>query len=254
MCFYTILDNLFSMLRGLLTPVIAGIAVYIAYQQYKTNRDKVRLDLYNKRFKVFDSLKTLLGHIGQQGNVKLEQVYEFMTATKEAVFLFEEDISTYLDTISQKAFDLRSENMKLEKLPVGEERSAKVDETSELCSWLVKQSEVAVDKFNKYLKFEQKLGVKAVNWKRGLKRSTWAVSVVVGLLTTEPIVRPFVESFVGIYRNALGETLGTMIGLPTLFLIGIAPGFLGTWITYWIVWRIAQGFRDKEPRDEQDNK
>jgi hypothetical protein len=228
--------------------------VYIAYQQYKTNRDKLRLDLYNKRYKVFDSLKTLLGHIAQQLNVKHKQVYEFKIKTKEAVFLFEEDITTYLDTISQKALDLWADHEKLKNLPVGEERSAKVDETSELFSWLMKQSEVAVDKFNKYLKFEQKLSVKAVNWKRGLKRSTWAVSVFVGLLTTEPIVRPFGESFVGIYRNALGEALGTMIGLPTLFLIGIVPGFLVTWITYWIVWRIAQGFRDKEPRDEQDNK
>lgn len=242
------------MLQGLLTPVIAGIAVYIAYQQYKTNRDKLRLDLYNKRYKVFDSLKTLLGHIAQQLNVKHEQVYEFKIATKEAAFLFEEDILTYLDNVSKKALDLWADHEKLENLPVGEERSAKVDETSELFSWLMKQSEVAVDKFNKYLKFEQKLSVKAVNWKRGLKRSTWAVSLFVGLLTTGPVVGPFVESFVEMYRNTLGGTLGKIIGLPLLLIIGIAPGFFGTWIIYWIVWKIVEGFRGKEPKNWQNNK
>ncbi|RYX79946.1 hypothetical protein EON83_30625 [bacterium] len=41
-----------------ITPVITAVIVaYIAYQQFKTNKQKLRLDLYNKRFNVYD--KTL---------------------------------------------------------------------------------------------------------------------------------------------------------------------------------------------------
>lgn len=63
------MKELIEVFSGLLQPTIAIIAVYIAYQQYKTGRDRVRLDLYDKRFMVFDGLMDLLAHIMREGNV-----------------------------------------------------------------------------------------------------------------------------------------------------------------------------------------
>jgi hypothetical protein len=37
-----------------LTPVVAILTVYIAYQQYQTNMSKLRLDLYDRRRKVLE--------------------------------------------------------------------------------------------------------------------------------------------------------------------------------------------------------
>lgn len=178
-----ILDIVLRIFQGLLMPVIAGIAVYIAFQQHKTNRDKLRLDLYNKRYELFHSLMTLLARILQQGNVKDEQVTEFSRATKEAVFLFDEGLSTYLETIRKKALDLWAAEEGMKPLPVGKERSAKVAEVRELYDWFTKQFEVAIDKFNKYLKFKQKLEGKDMNWKRGFRRITLVLAIVVGLLS-----------------------------------------------------------------------
>jgi len=53
--------------NALLTPVIAGVVAYIAYQQHKTNRDRLRLDLYDRRLKVFEGLMVLLSIIFQKG-------------------------------------------------------------------------------------------------------------------------------------------------------------------------------------------
>lgn len=33
--------------------IIAGIVAYIAYQQYEINRQKLKLDLYDRRFKIY---------------------------------------------------------------------------------------------------------------------------------------------------------------------------------------------------------
>lgn len=161
--------------------VIAAIVAYIAWQQHKTNRDKLRLDLYNKRYEVFSSLKILLAHILHQRSIELEQVNEFTRATKEAVFLFDEDIKTYLETIRKKALELWEIKETMKPLPKGDERGAKAREITMLHGWLRKQNKVAIDKFGKYLKFEQNLEGKTMNWKRGFKRIVLVLAVFIAL-------------------------------------------------------------------------
>jgi hypothetical protein len=57
--------------------MIAILAVWIACQQHKTSRYKLRLDLYDKRFNVFHKLISLVSSVVQQGNVTDEQLNEF---------------------------------------------------------------------------------------------------------------------------------------------------------------------------------
>ena len=231
------LDIVLRIFQGLLMPVIAGVVAYIAYQQHKTNRDKLRLDLYNKRYEVFHSLAALLARILQQGNVKYEQVTEFSRATKEAVFLFDEGIETYLETIRKKALDLWAAEETMKPLPVGKERSAKVAEVRELCDWFTKQFEVAIDKFNKYLQFKQKLEGRAMHWKRGFKRIAWVLSVV---------------GF--IFWVGLDTYLLFTEGWDPDFWIVLAFGvltFIAVWVVYYAGLYIVKGFCDDKPIDEQ---
>jgi len=256
----SILDVVLRIFQGLLTPVIAIIAVYIAYQQHKTNRDKLRLDLYNKRYEVFHSLMTLLARILQQGNVKDEQVTEFSRATKEAVFLFDEGISTYLETIRKKALDLWATEENMKPLPVGKERTAKVAEVRELCDWFTKQFEVAIDKFNKYLKFKQKLKVKAMNWERGFKRLTWILSVIVGLLCCVwPCWVYYHDTFIVAEGKFRFEHIGSLV-LPCLLCFAIGWSFV--WVVYGITrWGIipivlwgTKGFEATSQKVSKNNK
>ena len=161
--------------------VIAAIVAYIAWQQHKTNRDKLRLNLYNKRYEVFYSLMVLLSRISQQLNIKLEQIDEFSRATKEAVFLFDEGIETYLETIRKKALDLWATKTELEGLPKGDARSAKARAITKLSGWFRKQHDVAIDKFGKYLKFKNQLKGKAMNWKRGFRRIAFVLALAVAI-------------------------------------------------------------------------
>ncbi|MCH7557762.1 MAG: hypothetical protein IIB56_09940 [Planctomycetes bacterium] len=141
---------------GFLTPTIAILAVYIAWQQHKTNTDKLRLNLYDRRNRVFDGLMNLLGHIGQQRDVTDQQLYQFYAATNQSEFLFGEgNISEYLEEIRKKAIDLQYLEKRIKDQRLSQEERKKVVENSrKVFDWLEKQFEVSKNKFRKFLSFK----------------------------------------------------------------------------------------------------
>ncbi|MCX5674717.1 MAG: hypothetical protein NTX87_06890, partial [Planctomycetota bacterium] len=85
MCFTS---EILPTLNGLLTPVIAIIAAYIAIQQYKTGRAQYRLNLYDKRFAVFKATQSFLRDIAKNARVTDDSSAEkFWSAVDDAQFL-----------------------------------------------------------------------------------------------------------------------------------------------------------------------
>jgi hypothetical protein len=76
----------FWYLQGSLTLVIAVITVHIARQQWKTNAQKIKLDLFERRFRVFEARRGTIGQMYTSG-VKDKELVEFLTKTVEAGFL-----------------------------------------------------------------------------------------------------------------------------------------------------------------------
>jgi hypothetical protein len=68
------MEEFINLSSALLTPLIALIALWIAYQQMKSNRDKVRLDLFEKRMKIFLIVRESLGTILADGSSKEYQL------------------------------------------------------------------------------------------------------------------------------------------------------------------------------------
>lgn len=79
-----------------------------------------------------------------------------------------------------------------------------------------------------------------VNWKRGVKRITWFLAVIGGVMTAF-LICPYWDVF-------FGEEFGLPLGTPLLVLFGMAPGFLVTWIIYWVARWIIRGFRVDTPK------
>ncbi|MFC1739278.1 hypothetical protein ACFL1G_09555 [Planctomycetota bacterium] len=52
--------------------IIAAIVAYIAWQQYKIERDKLRLAFYDRRLKIYQSLMDLFPAIARRGEVNEE--------------------------------------------------------------------------------------------------------------------------------------------------------------------------------------
>jgi hypothetical protein len=132
-------------LSALLTPVIAVITVYIAYQQYRVSHRQLRHEAYERRLAVYKSLRAFLGEFAQTGKAEFPRAIRMLSDTGEAVFLFEPAISAYIESIYKKTIELEYLHGRLYPndgspgLPVGEERSRVCEEDAKIRKWLMAQ-------------------------------------------------------------------------------------------------------------------
>lgn len=144
-------------LQALLTPVIGGLACWIAYQQYRTNDIKLRHDLFDRRLAVYDALRSFLGKIFRDGRTSYEDCLTLLRSTTQADFLFGPEIPSYIEGLYQKGIELKSLADQLhgdDRLPVGTERNRVAQDETELLKWFLDQSEIARQHFRKYLHLE----------------------------------------------------------------------------------------------------
>ena len=145
-----------DILQGLTTPVIGLGLLYIAYQQYKTNREKLKLDLYERRLRVFRGTTALLGAIQNKRKADLIDISHFLHEAAEATFLFSKDtaLQDYLEEIRLKANKLWAITIEMNELPVGEQRNQIVSKRTEQLSWFIGQWKVIREKFKPHLGFK----------------------------------------------------------------------------------------------------
>ena len=84
-------------LSGLLTPALAIFGGYIGWRQHQTARTKLRLELFEKRYAVYTIIAHCLAEALQQGDADPKLQLEFLRGTKETLFLFDPEISSFTD-------------------------------------------------------------------------------------------------------------------------------------------------------------
>ena len=94
-----------------LTPICIAIFVaYIGFRQATVSRDKLRLDLYNKRFEIYEAslsfYQAISNYDGSKGEAFNATHRAFIKAMKESQFLFSStsNIHKILQEISNDAF------------------------------------------------------------------------------------------------------------------------------------------------------
>ncbi len=139
-------------LQAAITLLIAGIATYIAYQQWRTNAQKLKLDLFDRRYRIFEEIGRLLSIVYPRGTVELSDIAAFNTRTVEAKFLFGAEIERYLREISDYARDVEILNFQIGD-PLGAERIKNIEEKRKAMEWLKAQTDGSAEKFKPYLDF-----------------------------------------------------------------------------------------------------
>ena len=141
--------------KALLTPSIAVIATYIAWQQWQTNRQKLKLERYDRRLRVYEEVVKLLSLIDRDANAKYEDLLQFRTSVSEADFLFGPEIPEYLDEIFNRGVKLRYWSKEYrdctQEKPEGYDHEKVVNGSHEELTWLSEQFDPAKEKFRKYL-------------------------------------------------------------------------------------------------------
>ena len=132
--------------QGMLTPVIAVVAVYIAYQQWKVNKRKYDLDRYERRLRIYQCVVGMLRLIMRDAKPEIPDILKFGSDTAEADFLFPEEISTYINEIYTHAAKLHAARAQIQ-IDSPDFRDALTHEEA----WFPGQYDVARTKFKKYL-------------------------------------------------------------------------------------------------------
>src|SRR5437870_1753419 len=131
-----------EVLGALLTPTIAIITAYIAWQQWRIRQTELNLALYARRLSVYKAVDSFYGEVGVAGTAKYPIVFKLRLETAEAPFLFPTEIEKHLDEVYQKGMriaGLREQTYPSSGepgLPVGPARSKAVEEESGLVRWL----------------------------------------------------------------------------------------------------------------------
>lgn len=155
------MEEFINLCSALLTPLIALIALWIAYQQMKSNRDKVRLDLFEKRMKIFLIVRESLGTILADGSSKNINWKDFHFAIEQSKFILSEELQEFLTEIETKTRQIRAQEVLLfgvndrGGVPIGERRNKICEENSELLKWLTDQFEPLQNRFAKFMKMNK---------------------------------------------------------------------------------------------------
>ena len=151
------LKSLIEALNAALTPLIAIIATYIAYQQYRVNQNKLSHELYDRRLKVFKSVMAFYSEIMRQGTIRYPLLTQFYADSGEAEFLYGEEITSHIDTLYRKDIKLAYLNEQMYPssgdpgLPVGDQRTQVSQEHSQLVGWFIDELPKTKVMFRKYL-------------------------------------------------------------------------------------------------------
>ena len=137
--------------QGILVPLVAVLAVFIAWQQWRTNKLRLDHELFDRRFSLYEIVLNLFGEVLRKSGTKSIDILSFLEATKSAAFLFDSKIQQFMtDTIS-KYSDLETIEAELEGMLVGEERSSLVHKRREIRDWFHDELLVMDVRFRKHL-------------------------------------------------------------------------------------------------------
>jgi len=148
-------EQIIEISKALLTPVIAIIATYIAWQQWKTNQQKLNLERYDRRLRVYEEVKKILSIIFRDAKASTDDLLKFRTSVSEADFLFGPEIPEYIDEIYRRGLSFWRWNQEYrdstQVMPKGYDHNKVVNEMHKELEWLSTQFDPAKEKFKKYL-------------------------------------------------------------------------------------------------------
>lgn len=147
-------------------PLIAAVAALIAYRQFRiaarqieisakqseislaqaeTARNKLKLDLFEKRMAVYEAARKAIGRAASQGPLSGQEEIDYLSGVNSAKWLFDQKIADYLEKdLWKKLAELQAHDS-MSKSHDPDERNRHIVARSDTVQWLADQYE-ALDK------------------------------------------------------------------------------------------------------------
>jgi tRNA A-37 threonylcarbamoyl transferase component Bud32 len=142
-----------DLLGALLTPMVGAVGIYIAIQQRAINKNRLKHELFEKRYQVYENIGAFIGTVLMEGRVQAGSEYQFLRDTKAVTLLFDETIKEFTSEIYKRAVDLHCLDTELESLD-GSARTENIQKQRAIKDWHEEQLRSMELKFLKYLKLE----------------------------------------------------------------------------------------------------
>ena len=104
--------------------IAAGVAkgqLEVAKSQRRVAEDKLRLDLFERRYKIYDAIKKFIVEVRESGAVPDNLFFNFIRDTLEVDFLFNPEISIFINEIRNKVTAARAAEANADTYPFGTE-------------------------------------------------------------------------------------------------------------------------------------
>jgi len=141
-----------DMFQPIATLVVGLGVILFAFLQWKTAHDKLRLELFDRRYKAYKALMTFLGRalMGSSASFSDSDLVEFYRDMDGYEFLFGSDISDYYKQVRTRALDMRLQHT-LWQRQQGDERTRMIEAEHQQRIWLSEQLTRAAEVFAPYL-------------------------------------------------------------------------------------------------------
>jgi hypothetical protein len=143
-------------LQALAVPIIAAVGTWVAVQQMVIARVKLQHDLYDRRYAVFDAVRTLLNEAISSRVVSSETFRTFALKTADAEFLFDSGLVDYLREMRDHASKAQAIYIAMQQLEPGDQKAAASSAASEHTMWLINQIDGLAAKFRPFLTLEKR--------------------------------------------------------------------------------------------------
>ena len=134
-----------ELFQAALTPVVAFIAVGIAFAQWWTARKKFKLDMFDRRWAVYNAARDLLAEMTRNGNVRPNAQAAFAEGTRGARWLLSQQVADYLHS------DLWLHAAALQAANANDDEEAR----AEVMKWLSNQYAALDTLFDPFLRMDE---------------------------------------------------------------------------------------------------
>jgi hypothetical protein len=134
--------------------VVSAVVLVVQYMQWRTANQKVVVDLYERRLKVYEQLSKAIGPVLREGEVNGEALRDFMVGEADAKFLFGEEVIAYLENLRRSFAWMSSFSNKV--IDQASNRGDLIDIKYKHLREITAFYEVAPDIFAPYMKLTQK--------------------------------------------------------------------------------------------------
>src|SRR5262249_36109186 len=127
-------------------------------ERIPANAQHMDLGLFDRRLAIQDAAMRLIEHVIQKGTCTKEELDRFANATKNARYLLNADIESYLRKLSHEAFLVRLGQQKQESLahnPDSEEFQKSVDAWGNRLMWFTEQPDEVRRRFDPFLQVQE---------------------------------------------------------------------------------------------------